>query len=776
MKGLDQLRRHMGASRWLYLVLLAMSVLSAEWLLRGTLADLRPFQTSLRPQSLEFRKQQFLDRNGVALSVTYDNPWNVHDWLALHEIPTLLQEAFIVSEDRRFYRHDGVDWLARAHAMLQNVRAMRAVRGASTITEQVVRILHPRPRTLWSRWLEGIEAVRLEKRFAKTEIFEFYLNQVPYARQRRGVLQAARLYFDRDLDTLSPREMLTLAVLVRAPGRLDSQQGGRDLAKPLQRLAESLVRTKKMSPASSQELFRAGLPLAGFRLPVDAGHFIRQFSRHETPGGNVSSGDAAGQADEAKDKGGKAGPARVLTSLDSVLQGSIQEILDEHLRDLQDLDVTDGAVLVVNHQTAEILAWVNGRGPSGKTSGSWIDAVTTPRQPGSALKPFLYALALERGWTPSTIIDDSPLSRPVGSGMHPFRNYSRKYYGPLRLRETLGNSLNIPAIRTIQFTGMADFLDRLHSLGFSSLDRSAGHYGEGLALGNGEVTLMELVQAYTVLARGGIFRPLRFSLDGSSHGSPLRRIYSSEAASLVADILSDPQARRLEFGSGNILRFPVQTAVKTGTSNDHRDAWAVGFNHRYTVGIWMGNLDRHATDGLTGTTGPGLILRAVFAELNRFEEARSLPLSPRLAVVKICRQTGQRASPFCPAVLEKYMPGTLPRAFCSHHAGAGIEVAGSAKEESGMAVHLLQPTANLQMAMDPHIPDNVEAYPLKISGHDFAKRIEWLVDGKVYGITRENERHCMWSLSRGTHQVRARVWQGEGESPLETPVVQFVVK
>ncbi len=191
-----------------------------------------------------------------------------------------------------------------------------------------------------------------------------------------------------------------------------------------------------------------------------------------------------------------------------------RSILDQTLADIGDRGLVDGAVVVVNHQSDEILAWVNGGGMATALPGGWIDAVTTPRQPGSTLKPFLYGLALERGWTASTIINDSPLARPIGSGIHPFRNYSRRYYGPLRLREALGNSLNIPAVRTIQAIGVEAFLARLHELGFASLSRPANHYGEGLALGNGEITLFELVQAYAVLARGGLARPLRFTLDG----------------------------------------------------------------------------------------------------------------------------------------------------------------------------------------------------------------------------------------------------------------------
>ncbi|KJS00327.1 MAG: hypothetical protein VR65_12410 [Desulfobulbaceae bacterium BRH_c16a] len=736
------------------LLILGLAALAAALLIGKNIhQDLRPLPTGLRPQGLEFRKQQFLDRNGIALSVTYDNPWNVHDWLTLHEIPAFLQAAFIASEDRRFYRHHGVDWLARVHALVQNLAALRSVRGASTITEQVVRILHPRPRTLRSRLLEGIEAARLEKRFSKPEILEFYLNQVPYGRQRRGVLQAARLYFDRDLDTLSQSEMLALAVLVRAPDRL-GRQGGNDLVRPLRQLSRVLVRSGKMTETASEKISAASLPPAEFHLPVDASHFLRQFGRVQA----------------------NHGPAKILTTLDSTLQGHIQDILDQHLRDLKNLDVHNGAVLVVNHQTDEVLAWVNNGGLNEKSPGGWIDAVTAPRQPGSTLKPFLYGLALERSWTASTIIDDSPLSRPVGNGMHPFRNYSRSYHGPLRLREALGNSLNIPAIRAIRFTGAGDFLDRLHDLGFAGLNRSARHYGEGLALGNGEVTLLELVQAYNVLARGGVYHPLRFSLEGRSHGQARRRIYSSETASLVVDILADPESRRLEFGNSNIFSFPVQTAVKTGTSNDHRDAWAVGVNHLFTVGVWMGNLDGHATGGLTGTQGPGLVLRSAFTELNRFEEARRLFLSPLLAVEKICRKTGFLATPLCPTVLEKYLPGTIPHTFCDHHSGLTRRDPDSTDMANSPAIHFLQPSANLQMIMDPHIPDSIEAYPMRLTGHNRTKRVEWLVDGQVAGITGENQVHFMWPLSRGSHQAQARVWLAESGSPLETPPVRFLVK
>ncbi|MDM8569127.1 DUF2304 family protein, partial [Thiotrichales bacterium HSG1] len=280
------------------------------------------------------------------------------------------------------------------------------------------------------------------------------------------------------------------------------------------------------------------------------------------------------------------------------IQSITQQILDQQIQNI--FSVKHGAVLVVDHQTGEVLAWVNAGKPSER---SQIDAITTPRQPGSTLKPFLYGLALEKGWTAATLINDVPLAEAVGTGMHSYHNYSRHYYGAISLREALGNSLNIPAIRTIQQFGVETFLHRLHQLGMTSLTAAPEHYGDGLALGNGEVTLFELVQAYTVLANNGFFQPLKVLRDAPT--SDVQTIFNSQISSIITDILSDPEARRLEFGNG--LRLPLQTAIKTGTSSDYRDAWTVGFNYKYKVGIVLGNLYQQPMSQVSGASGPALI-------------------------------------------------------------------------------------------------------------------------------------------------------------------------
>lgn len=724
---------------------LAVAGLGVVAILAKSSWDLKPLPESLPPSEFGMGQPQITDRNGKPLSVSYQADWNLHEAVPLHETPELLQQAFVHAEDRRFFEHRGVDWLARAHALVQNLKALRAVRGASTITEQVVRILHPRPRTLWSRWLEGIEAARLEARFNKAQILELYLNQVPYARNRRGVAQAARFYFNRDLETLTDKEMLALAVLPRSPSRLDLAKGVEAIERPLLRLAERLQQRGVISRDQFESIKRPSLAVTDESSAIDAAHFVG-FVRERTFG-------STGQ--------------RIQTTLDGSLQRRVQQLLDGQVVNLRSRHVADGAALVVDHRGNEVLAWVNAGGFSDRDGGH-IDKVTMLRQPGSALKPFVYALALEKGWTAATLLNDSPLVESVGHGVHSFRNYSRQYYGPIRLREALGNSLNVPAVLAIQFTGRSELLERLRLLGFDSLTQHPDFYGDGLALGNGEVTLFEMVQAYATLARGGEFRPLEWRLDAVDLGQSHRRVFDRAVSSVVVDILSDPDARRLEFGASSVLNLPTQTAVKTGTSNDYRDAWAFGFSNRYTVGVWMGNVDQRPMHEITGSSGPALVLRGIFAELRRHEESKPLFLSRTLVSRQICTKSGKLATRQCPIVPEWFRPEMAPKKHCTAH--TDHQRLASAVPVKETPLRLESPTPGLHIALDPRIPDELERFQFRVSAAGDAELVEWVVDDEVIGTTPT----FLWHPERGRHVAQARVWIS-GELT-ETDPVPFLVK
>ena len=714
----------------------------------ATLEDLQSPPESLQAVTAAASKTRILDRHGTPLSITLENDWNVHDIVPLHEIPGFLKNAFIHAEDKRFHRHGGPDWIARAAALRTNLANGRAVRGGSTISEQVVRMLHPRPRTVWARWLEGFEAARFEAAFTKNEILEFFLNQVPYAANRRGVRQAAEYYFSRDLDTLSRKEMLALAVLVRSPSRLDLYRSSDAVDPTIRRLAELMVERDELAPAERERLLDETINLKESELPVSAPHFV-SFARSTV---------AAGRAP---------GP-RMATTLDAGVQRTVQGLLDWRLAYTGEKRAEHGAVLVVDNRSREVLAWVVGGGGDQDGPRTHIDAVRVPRQPGSALKPLLYGLALDSGWTAATVIDDAPLAVDIGAGLHAYQNYSRRFYGPISLRDALGNSLNIPALKALHFVGSSAYLGFLRELGFTSLDQRPDVYGDGLALGNGAVSLYELVQAYTALANSGQYRPLTVlaesdwkssSEQSSSRQSSARQVLSAEGASLIADILSEPNSRSLEFGRASVLNFKAPTAVKTGTSSDFRDAWAVGFDARHTVGVWMGNLDQTPSRGVTGSTGPAILLRSIFTEMSRHEEPQPLYLSPALRRASVCVPDPGSPSPDCEMREEWFVRGTELTA--PYESRPPYE-----------AITFLQPTPGLLLAVDPRLPPEKQAFQLRLGGTEPGDRVDWTIDGNLH---RSLGGSLLWDLARGTHQVSAEVWRGSTRIAVLDPFA-FTVK
>lgn len=687
------------------------------------------------------QSQALTDHAGQPLAVSYAGPWNTSEIVPLHNVPPLLRAAFLLSEDRRFFEHAGVDWRARAVAVFQNLRQGRTVRGASTIAEQTVRILHPRTRNLWSKWMEGLEALALTHAIPKATLLEFYLNQIPYAGHRRGVAQATRYYFDRSLDTLSPAEALALVVLARAPSGYDLYRAPTKIAGPLAMLAARAEEAGLIDARTRAQVRAEALRPAQPSLPIEARHFAR-FVR-------LSSGQRT---------------SSLRTTLDGGLQKQVQTLLDRRVDTLARRQVRNGAALVVDRRSGQVLAWVvagaDRRADKGSAPppGAEIDPVTTPRQPGSALKPFLYALALEKGWTAATMIDDSPLAEAIGAGLHRFRNYSEVHYGPVPLREALGNSLNIPALRTIRHVGPQVYLKRLHDLGFDTLDRGVAIYDEGLALGDGEVTLFALVQAYAALANGGVFRPLQTTFSADPSGPPVRRVYSPETATLIADILSDPSARALEFGTDSVLNLPVPTAIKTGTSTAYRDAWVAGFDDRYVVGVWMGNLDRAPMDDVTGSTGPALTLRGIFALLNRDGHTRPLALSPRLSPRQVCARPPDKSGS-CPMRTEWFAARHEKYDLQTHHTVRPLE--------------LVRPTEGLHIARDPRIPAPFQKFRFELAGLQPDQNVTWTLDGKILGHTDGGT--ILWPLEKGPHDLSVRV-SSTNEPPRTLHPVRFLVK
>ena len=667
----------------------------------------------------------------------------------MHRIPEFLQQAFILAEDKRYRQHAGIDWFARINAVWQNLVALEGLRGASTISEQTVRMIHQRPRTIWARWIEGWEAQDLEKKFDKATILEFYLNQVPYAAQRRGVQQAASYYFDRDVETLSQKEMLALAVLVRAPSYFDLYKSTERLDSRLNTLldraaAAGLVQDKDEVRMTTLEV-RKPQPL------LNAAHFA-----------NYVQGTQANDKQPTPQTGkASTNQHQIKTTLNAEYQALAQNLLNQRLSSLASKHVSNAGMMVVDHQTDEVLVWAVGESDQGE--GSSYDTVLVKRQPGSTLKPFVYASAMSKGWTAATMLDDSPLHEGVGQGVHSYRNYSNRHYGKLSLRNSLGNSLNIPAIRAAQFVGVDPLIKTFSKLGITNLDKRSVDYGNGIALGNAEISLFSLVGAYASLARQGVHRPLK-----TDFKQPNRReqaVFSPEVSSVIGNILSDPNARSLEFGLNGTLNLPVQTAVKTGTSNNYKDAWVVGYNHRYVVGVWMGNLDNQPMDNITGANGPALVLRSMFAELNRNSTTRPLYLSRKLVQQKICIDSDNIANDSCATRNEWFRPNKLP-------ANAAAKVSDLAISKPNYQI--AYPIDQMLIARDPHIPDNMEALEFKLSKPNDIAKVEWYLNDQIIASTDSATYH--WPLMNGKHKLKAKVYSESNSEPVFTQSVSMLVR
>ncbi|HET8941853.1 MAG TPA: transglycosylase domain-containing protein [Rudaea sp.] len=674
----------------------------------------------------------FVAADATPLNLSFSGRFNRANVLTLSRIPPLVRTAFIASEDQRFWQHGGVDWSARFAAIWQNLRAGQVERGASTIGEQVARILQPRPRTYWSHWVAGFDARRLLHRFGHAKVLAFYLNQVPYGAQRRGVAQAARFYFGREPGALGPAEQLALAVLVRSPQAYDPVRHPRALRRAVDQLAARMQAAQVIDITQANAVRRAPITPGQMPLQVDAGQFVVFAAKQALARGLTT-------------------PV-IRTTLDAPLQAFVQRVLRKRVQQLADRNVHNAAALVVDNRSGAVLAWAVA--PEGNAYA--IDPVLTPRQPGSTLKPFVYGLAMAQlGWQADHLLADTPLIERIDAGVHRYRNYSGRHYGRVSLRYALANSLNIPAVRTAQAVGVAAIIDLMQRLGFTSLRKSADFYGPAIVLGDGAVSLFDLVQGYSSLARHGQFLPLHV-LQDMPQPDPVS-VLPADATSLLANILSDPDARSAEFGVNSVLDLPLPTAVKTGTSSDYHDIWTLGFDDRYTVGIWMGNLDGAATDGLTGSMGPAPVLRQIFAQLRHAAPYAGLWHSPHLRGVDTCEWIGP---PPCVRRREWYLPSG--------------DVDGTAIAATLRAPAIVRPLPGETLAIDPRLPRAAQRFRFTLDSRGRKlRRIVWQVDGKP--LPQSNDVVQSWVLVPGTHHVSARIWLDAEHVPEQLQPIEFSV-
>lgn len=623
-----------------------------------------------------------LDREGELLRELPSEAGQRGRSVPLDAIGERLILATIASEDKSFYEHSGVDSAAIARAVTQNVRHARLVSGASTITQQLVKLLDhegkPHARGLVEKLREAARAQNLEDVLDKNEILEAYMNRLSYGRGLVGPEAAAQAYFGVAARDVSFAQAAFLAVLPRAPSYLDPFAHKERVILRQKALLAALHESGALDDASFARADAEPITLKPLKSPFFAPHLIESMRQE----GRLSEGEVT------------------KTSIDLDLQRDVEGLVRTHLAAIEESGATDAAVIVVENATGDVLAYVGSADFRDDAIAGQVDMAKALRQPGSTLKPFVYALAFARGGghlhTSAEMLADVPTAfTEAGRGAYSPSNFSGTFEGPISAREALAGSLNVPAVRLAAEVGAPDLLASLRSLGFVSLDRGAEFYGLALALGSGEVRLRELCAAYMAVARGGDAIPLSFVATGATatsaaaptpragtHGEAANptgtRVMAPEIAASIAEILSDPLARvRGLHGQGPFdVGFPV--AVKTGTSSGFRDTWTAGFTRERTIAVWVGNADGSPTRGLTGASGAGPLFADAMRRAMRDVGSRA-PLwdEGQLVSVEVCPLSGKLPGPACVEhAARRFARGFTPEATCDVHVKASPRSAG----------------------------------------------------------------------------------------------------
>ncbi|MDD2806844.1 MAG: penicillin-binding protein 1C [Elusimicrobiales bacterium] len=656
----------------------------------------------------------------------------------LDQVSPWLVLATVAAEDKRFFLHPGVDFRSVARAAWQNSRGGRTVSGASTITQQLARALEPHPRSFSGKLYEMFSALRLETKHSKEEILEGYFNGVSYGPLLTGAEAASEEYFGLPAKDLSLAQAALLAGLPKSPVNYDPR------------------RNPKAAFARQRLILRRLLDLGladeeSYRRALAEKVSVREKEKHF---------EAPQFCDYALKR---SGAGKIKTTLDLRAQRAAAGALRNRLAALgSSHHITNGAALVIDNATGGILAWAGSNDFFDEVNAGQVDGVTALRQPGSALKPFLYALAFSKGARPSDLIEDAPL---YAAGGHAPLNYDKTFHGQVRLREALACSYNVPAVRTAEKYGVPAFLAKLKDFGLGSLTKPAGFYGEGLALGNGEVTLLELVNAYAALARGGIWLPARFEME--SPAAPPRRAIGRSEAYLITNILSDNSARAPAFGVNSVFNLPFDFAAKTGTTKDYRDNWAVGYTPEWTAGVWVGNFDGSPMRKVSGITGAGPALKELALELEKLYGSTPFRRPPGIRTVKVCPVSGLPPSSFCPASMDEvFSAANLPSGQCAEHTPA----AERAPVPAAVKFSVKFPAEGDIFRIDPQTPLAAQAVFLKAAGAE--GEITWTMDGAELP---EKGESVSWALVPGPHKVfftAARNGRSSSSKPARFTVIK----
>lgn len=713
------------------------------------------------PDFEKFKNQNYSTRiydcNGNLIQLLPIENGLRREWTSLQEIPDEAKKIFIKAEDKRFYFHFGVDYLALAKAFFQNLMAKKTVRGASTITMQLAKIISGEEgsRNLSQKFSDIFNAHRLEARLSKNQILEFYLNSVPFGMNAAGITSAARSFYGKEIAELSEDEIKCLSVIPRRPSAFNPIKNPENCAKEADVPIEA-----------AENAFLYEYP---FFMPHFVNHLKSEFLA----------------------KNQKL-PAEINLSADLNLQIYAEKLLQNAVGKAYSSRISNGAVLVIKNDDASVLAWVGSQNWFDEGNGGKIDGVLVKNQPGSSMKPFLYALAIDTNdaagnplYYPSKVLADIPTEFGSEQLYIPL-NFNNRFNGPVRLRIALASSLNVPAVSVLNDLGVEKYLKKLFELGFDSLRGGGKEADLGLALGAGEVRLSELVTAFSVFVRDGKFIPLNLTGNDKNdeNQNHEKQIYSPDTARIIASILSDKSSRALGFGYSQTFQTSYPSIFKTGTANQYQNIVALGATKKYSVGVWMGNFSGETVVGKTGSSLPAFVAKNIldYLEKSDFDENKNFPEPENWTKKKICPLSGMLAAENCPSSVFDYVKNGSHLGKCTWHKKNGnsfyVEYPGEYQswvfenripaeiDYNSSPLEILTPQNNSVFYYDEQNSRNQSIQVEAIGGKDDILRVEY--DGELFD---EISRPFKFSLpvEHGNHSVKL-------SNGNETEEIDFVVK
>ncbi len=722
-----------------------------------------------------FQAISFYDRQGNLLQELLSAGSNRSVHVRLIRVSPYFLDAIIAAEDKNFYRHHGVDYPAVIRAIYQNTSSGSVVSGASTITLQLARLLRPAERNIYNKLREVFMAWCLEAGMNKEAILEAYINRLPMGGNLYGVESGARTYFGISAADLTLAQATLLATIPNSPNNLNPYHHISNIKQRQKIVLNRMADLGMINQQRIEGVLKEDVLLKPQRASFLAPHLVFRL---------------AGLLPDSVHS--------VKTTIDAEWQALISEQIDLVLNQLKNYHVTNAAAILLDNRSGEILAYAGSADYFNTDIDGQYDGVQALRQPGSTLKPFLYMLALEEGFTPGSIISDIPTHYRMPTGIYSPHNYSEDFHGPVRLREALANSLNVPAVRVLAKIGVETFLERLGEYKFSSLDRQADYYGVGLVLGGGEVSLYELTRAYLCMARGGRFQPLRDILEiNDIPGDPPPSAFTVSTPQfnyLITSILSDRYARTSEFGFNSILNLPFPCAAKTGTSHRFCDNWTIGFTRDYTLGVWVGNFDHTPMMKVSGISGAGPLFANIMVLLYRNEALpEPFPVPSGLTRVIICPLSGKKPGLACPSRMEEWLSvrdtSFYNHGTCDMHISSGKDTKTVVPVDfkpwaDKLGVETVQPESQIRPEIEIiHPRDGAIYYRMSNLAPQYQSinmearvrqeevRLEWFLNSQLLKETAGNH-SFLWEIKPGEYTLQAQI---TGNTAFSHPV-HFQVK